>query len=185
MVVPAPEEDGLGPADPGRSGPGARVLGAASGSGQEAEHLAGRAVCRGGRAGRWPPGTGPDSPRAGRRRAAGRLDRIAGLEAATVSVAPRLPRGRGCGPAAAGRPVSLQRHGHDAHGRRPARADGGPVRAHGPGALETAVRREVVVVESDGRIADPRGEEFGWMENIGADAVWEAWPGLPGNRTRP
>ena len=43
--------------------------------------------------------------------------------------------------------------------------------------------REVVVVKSDGRIEDARGPEFGWMEKIGVDVVWEAWLGLPGNRT--
>ena len=41
---------------------------------------------------------------------------------------------------------------------------------------------EVVVVKSDRRVADGRGPEFGWMENIGVDAVWDAWQGLPGNR---
>ncbi len=41
---------------------------------------------------------------------------------------------------------------------------------------------EVVVVKSGGRVDDGRGPEFGWMENIGVDAVWEAWQSLPGNR---
>jgi heptosyltransferase-2 len=39
---------------------------------------------------------------------------------------------------------------------------------------------EVVVVKSPGRLSDPRGREFGWMENIDVDAVWEALQGLPG-----
>ena len=39
---------------------------------------------------------------------------------------------------------------------------------------------EVVVVRSPGRLSDQRGEEFGWMENIDVDSVWEAWQGLPG-----
>ena len=39
---------------------------------------------------------------------------------------------------------------------------------------------EVVVVRSSGRLPDPRGEDFGWMENIEVDTVWEAWKGLPG-----
>ncbi|MCK9995555.1 MAG: glycosyltransferase family 9 protein [Candidatus Krumholzibacteria bacterium] len=39
---------------------------------------------------------------------------------------------------------------------------------------------EVVVVRSGGRLPDRRGEEFGWMENIDVDSVWEAWKGLPG-----
>jgi len=39
---------------------------------------------------------------------------------------------------------------------------------------------EVVVVRSSGRLPDKRGREFGWMENIDVDAVWEAWQGLPG-----
>ena len=43
--------------------------------------------------------------------------------------------------------------------------------------------KEVVVVKSEGRIDDDRGPEFGWMENIGVDAVWDAWQVLPGNQT--
>ena len=39
---------------------------------------------------------------------------------------------------------------------------------------------EVVVIRSPGRLPDRRGGEFGWMENIDVDAVWEAWQGLPG-----
>jgi ADP-heptose:LPS heptosyltransferase len=41
---------------------------------------------------------------------------------------------------------------------------------------------EVVVVRSGGRLPDRRGEEFGWMENIDVDTVWEAWQGLPGRQ---
>jgi len=39
---------------------------------------------------------------------------------------------------------------------------------------------EVVVVRSPGRREDPRGGEFGWMENITVDDVWRTWNGLPG-----
>lgn len=39
---------------------------------------------------------------------------------------------------------------------------------------------EVVVVRSGGPLDDPRGGEFGWMENIDLREVWEAWRGLPG-----
>jgi heptosyltransferase-2 len=42
---------------------------------------------------------------------------------------------------------------------------------------------EVVVAKSGGRIDDGRGPEFGWMENIDVDTVWETWRNLPGNRT--
>jgi len=38
----------------------------------------------------------------------------------------------------------------------------------------------VVALRSPGRADDPRGEEFGWMENLSADAVWRAWSGLTG-----
>ena len=37
---------------------------------------------------------------------------------------------------------------------------------------------EVIVVQSPGPLADRRGVEFGWMENIDVDTVWEAWKGL-------
>ena len=37
---------------------------------------------------------------------------------------------------------------------------------------------EVAVVQSRGPLTDRRGMEFGWMENIDADTVWEAWKGL-------
>lgn len=39
---------------------------------------------------------------------------------------------------------------------------------------------EVVVVQSPGPLKDPRGVDFGWMENIDVDTVWEAWHGLSG-----
>jgi len=38
----------------------------------------------------------------------------------------------------------------------------------------------VVAVRSGGRLPDARGEEFGWMENITEDEVWDALTGLPG-----
>jgi len=38
---------------------------------------------------------------------------------------------------------------------------------------------EVMVVRSPGPLSDPRGMDFGWMENIDVDEVWEAWQGLP------
>ncbi len=38
---------------------------------------------------------------------------------------------------------------------------------------------EVVAIRSPGRLSDRRGREFGWMENIDVNAVWEAWRGLP------
>ena len=37
---------------------------------------------------------------------------------------------------------------------------------------------EVVVVQGGGPLKDRRGVEFGWMENIDVDTVWEAWKGL-------
>lgn len=39
---------------------------------------------------------------------------------------------------------------------------------------------EVVVVRSAGQLPDPRGVEFGWMENIEVETVWKAWQGLSG-----
>jgi heptosyltransferase-2 len=39
---------------------------------------------------------------------------------------------------------------------------------------------EVVVLKSRGRLSDARGREFGWMENIDVDTVWDTWRGLPG-----
>jgi len=39
---------------------------------------------------------------------------------------------------------------------------------------------EMVVVRSPGQLSDPRGHEFGWMENIGPAEVWETWQGLAG-----
>ena len=39
---------------------------------------------------------------------------------------------------------------------------------------------EVRIVRSSGRLPDSRGGEFGWMENIDVDDVWEAWQGMPG-----
>jgi heptosyltransferase-2 len=39
---------------------------------------------------------------------------------------------------------------------------------------------EVVALASPRRSEDARGSEFGWMENLGTDAVWEAWTALPG-----
>jgi ADP-heptose:LPS heptosyltransferase len=41
---------------------------------------------------------------------------------------------------------------------------------------------EVVAVRSGGRLADARGPEFGWMENIDPEEVWEAWNNLPDPR---
>jgi heptosyltransferase-2 len=41
---------------------------------------------------------------------------------------------------------------------------------------------EVVAVRSSGRLPDRRGQEFGWMENITVDEVWETWQGLPGHQ---
>ena len=38
----------------------------------------------------------------------------------------------------------------------------------------------VVALRSQERTSDPRGREYGWMENIQADAVWRAWSGLAG-----
>lgn len=37
----------------------------------------------------------------------------------------------------------------------------------------------VVVVRSSRRTPDGRGPEYGWLENIGPDEVWEAWRSLP------
>lgn len=39
---------------------------------------------------------------------------------------------------------------------------------------------EVVALRSDARAADARGREFGWMESIATDTVWQAWQGLTG-----
>lgn len=38
---------------------------------------------------------------------------------------------------------------------------------------------EVVAVCSGGRVPDQRGPEFGWMEGISVDSVWEVWLSLP------
>ncbi len=38
----------------------------------------------------------------------------------------------------------------------------------------------VVALRSQNRLADPRGPEFGWLESLSVDEVWEAWTGLPG-----
>ncbi|MCP4572985.1 MAG: glycosyltransferase family 9 protein [bacterium] len=38
----------------------------------------------------------------------------------------------------------------------------------------------VVALRSATQTPDPRGEEFGWMENLEAGAVWRAWSGLAG-----
>ena len=38
---------------------------------------------------------------------------------------------------------------------------------------------EVVVIRSPEQRDDPRGPEFGWMENINPREVWETWKGLP------
>jgi len=43
---------------------------------------------------------------------------------------------------------------------------------------------EVVAVKSSGRLSDRRGVEFGWMENITVDEVWEIWQGLPGHQRK-
>ncbi|MFN2370444.1 MAG: glycosyltransferase family 9 protein, partial [Candidatus Krumholzibacteriia bacterium] len=36
----------------------------------------------------------------------------------------------------------------------------------------------VVALRSPARTPDLRGQEYGWMENLAVDAVWEAWSGL-------
>ncbi|MEN8006059.1 MAG: glycosyltransferase family 9 protein [Candidatus Krumholzibacteriota bacterium] len=41
---------------------------------------------------------------------------------------------------------------------------------------------EVGMVRSREQVPDRRGGEFGWMEGIGVDEVWEAWLGLSGRR---
>ena len=38
----------------------------------------------------------------------------------------------------------------------------------------------VVALRSPGRSPDPRGAEYGWMENLDVDTVWAAWSGLVG-----
>jgi heptosyltransferase-2 len=43
---------------------------------------------------------------------------------------------------------------------------------------------EVVAVKSSGRLSDRRGVEFGWMENITVDEVWEIWQGLPDHQRK-
>ncbi len=40
----------------------------------------------------------------------------------------------------------------------------------------------VVALRSSAKAADPRGGEFGWMENINPEEVWQAWTGLPGRQ---
>ncbi len=37
----------------------------------------------------------------------------------------------------------------------------------------------VVALRAPGRREDPRGREFGWLETLTVEAVWEAWAGLP------
>ena len=37
----------------------------------------------------------------------------------------------------------------------------------------------VTVVRSPGPSPDPRGREFGWMQNISTETVWSAWQALP------
>ncbi|MFO7653403.1 MAG: glycosyltransferase family 9 protein [Candidatus Krumholzibacteriia bacterium] len=38
---------------------------------------------------------------------------------------------------------------------------------------------EVVALSSPRRTPDPRGGEYGWMENLSVDEVWAAWSALP------
>lgn len=38
----------------------------------------------------------------------------------------------------------------------------------------------VVALRAPARLPDPRGQEYGWMESLTADAVWSAWRELPG-----
>lgn len=40
--------------------------------------------------------------------------------------------------------------------------------------------RRVVALRGSRCTDDPRGQEYGWMENLEADAVWRAWSGLAG-----
>jgi ADP-heptose:LPS heptosyltransferase len=40
----------------------------------------------------------------------------------------------------------------------------------------------VVALRASSRQPDPRGDEYGWMESLTADAVWSAWQGLPARR---
>jgi len=42
-----------------------------------------------------------------------------------------------------------------------------------------------VALRAPGRRADPRGPEFGWLETLAVDAVWDAWSGLPGRGQPP
>lgn len=42
----------------------------------------------------------------------------------------------------------------------------------------------VVAIRSPERTPDPRGEEYGWLENIEPEAVWEAWRSLPPRAVR-
>ena len=39
---------------------------------------------------------------------------------------------------------------------------------------------EVVALRSSRRTPDARGVEYGWLENLTVDEVWEAWAALPG-----
>ncbi|MDD5720430.1 MAG: glycosyltransferase family 9 protein [Candidatus Krumholzibacteria bacterium] len=43
----------------------------------------------------------------------------------------------------------------------------------------------VRALRSPTRVADARGQEFGWMEGLTTDAVWIAWRGLPGRQIGP
>jgi ADP-heptose:LPS heptosyltransferase len=43
---------------------------------------------------------------------------------------------------------------------------------------------EVVALRSPARTADPRGEEYGWMENLDVERVWIAWLNLPGRAAK-
>jgi ADP-heptose:LPS heptosyltransferase len=42
----------------------------------------------------------------------------------------------------------------------------------------------VVALKSPRQSPDDRGREFGWMENLTTEEVWQAWAGLPGRRGR-
>lgn len=43
---------------------------------------------------------------------------------------------------------------------------------------------EVRALRAAGRLDDPRGPEFGWLETITEDEAWAAWAGLPGRARR-
>ena len=39
---------------------------------------------------------------------------------------------------------------------------------------------QVRALRAAGRLPDPRGEEFGWLENLSVEEVWHTWCALPG-----